>query len=398
MSVGYGNTLCVYVPETLRLRCVLSAPGGLDGAAKKVTINLPEAAAADEPQSSKKKHRESSAGAGRAQLLETRRKMLQLIKSYLDDSNDNSKLVKEITNKMSKCLVSSEQRPSVRLTMKEQELVHKKIMAHNELNFDQKISVFTRMRLHSKGQRYVQQRFNQYLSTNVERIERIESQLVSRAYRLSERHRYAVNRNWFNYRHRLAGRVGGVRVRDIFNFSPVNNEPVPTTTTATITPRKRSRTDSEKGKTKEEETDKTTKVTAEAVPVQSVPQIKHVVFGTGEYAHLLIMCTESRLLVWNLLTLRLQTAVKLSVHRLVIDPYTSLVAAFTKHNELYVFLPSVPMLLYQRKNMPSVFGAAWIPRRYPKSQSLNLDWQATSQLFFLSEKQVGFVRVLFNAI
>lgn len=45
-----------------------------------------------------------------------------------------------------------------------------------------------------------------------------------------------------------------------------------------------------------------------------------------------IVCTENRLLVWNLLTLRLQTALKLSARHIVIDPLTNLIAIFTTRN------------------------------------------------------------------
>lgn len=38
--------------------------------------------------------------------------------------------------------------------------------------------------------------------------------------------------------------------------------------------------------------------------------------------------------------------------------------------------------------MPSIEGLLWLPRRYPKQQSLVVDWQAISQLIFLSKEQV----------
>ena len=37
--------------------------------------------------------------------------------------------------------------------------------------------------------------------------------------------------------------------------------------------------------------------------------------------------------------------------------------------------------------MPEVFGAAWVPREHPTSQSLNVNWQSISQLYFLDHNQ-----------
>lgn len=46
------------------------------------------------------------------------------------------------------------------------------------------------------------------------------------------------------------------------------------------------------------------------------------------------------------------------------------------------------MPVYFKKGMPNIEGAIWVPRRYPQSQSLSVNWQALSNLYFLTEKQV----------
>lgn len=98
--------------------------------------------------------------------------------------------------------------------------------------------------------------------------------------------------------------------------------------------------------------------------------------------------------------------------RITVDPLTSLCAAFTINDErmfrsfisyfwislinffplilaVYVFPPNAPMPLYHRVNIPKIHDAIWLPRRYPKSYSLNLDWQAISTLYFLTKDQVS---------
>lgn len=57
-------------------------------------------------------------------------------------------------------------------------------------------------------------------------------------------------------------------------------------------------------------------------------------------------------------------------------------------NPVHLFQPNVPLPIYQRRNLPKLYGIAWIPRRQPKQRSINLDWQAQSTLYFLTEDQV----------
>lgn len=56
---------------------------------------------------------------------------------------------------------------------------------------------------------------------------------------------------------------------------------------------------------------------------------------------------------------------------------------------MYIFQPNVPLSIYQRRNLPRLYGAAWLPRRHPKNRSVVVDWQALSTLYFLTEEQVN---------
>lgn len=52
---------------------------------------------------------------------------------------------------------------------------------------------------------------------------------------------------------------------------------------------------------------------------------------------------------------------------------------------MFVFPPNCPIPVYGRKKMPNVYGAIWVPRKVQRTNYS--DWQAGSQLVFLTEDQ-----------
>lgn len=52
-----------------------------------------------------------------------------------------------------------------------------------------------------------------------------------------------------------------------------------------------------------------------------------------------------------------------------------------------MFHPNAPLPVYSRANLPDIFGFCWVPKLHPKARSTMTDWQARSQLYFLSTKQ-----------
>lgn len=356
LGVGFGNTLCVYAPETLKLRCALNAPAGLDGAITKLAITLPT-----------DKNKEDSEK--RKRFLEKRKKFQAAIKSLLSGED-----TKSIVNSLgplnpSKCKPSTAKTVDLeKMTKSEQKAVFNTILSSNNINLFQKINMFDELSLRGRVPAKWKPAFEEYCERMNEEQQSLN--IPERILNLTAKHRFNYALKYNNHKHGIKYSDTLRKLRRTVSFAPS------------------AQSQSRANGHNKIDTDTKTTITADTLSQKAMAQVKHLVFCTGEFAHLVVACTDNRLLIWNLLTLRLQSSFKLHVDKIAIDPYTSLVAVTTRYNDLFVFLPNTPIPLYQQKKLPKVAGLAWIPRQYPRTHSLTIDWQAATELYFLSENQV----------
>lgn len=306
-----------------------------------------------------------------------RKKMLNLIKNLIEN-NDNT-IVKSIKKRPVDSMKKEQNRKSIinKLSIDEQELIFNQILACNSMNLFQKINIFDKFKLHARAPLKTRHSFRKYCE--VHNISSNQEEIGKRIQHLSPRDRFIFNHKYNQFVSRNTSNQDLIAsLRRVMKFSQDANDEMVNGDGVDIA-------NSHTEMKLESESERLNK------PMKSISQINHVAFCAGEYSHLVIVCTENRLLIWNLLTLRLQSSFKLSVTSISVDIYTGLVAAFTSNNELTVFLPNTPIPLYQRRDMPRVLGMAWLPRRFPRAHSLTVDWQASTELYILSENQVNFM-------
>lgn len=341
LAGGFGNVLCAWNAETLRLKCVLSAPAGYDGSANRIVLSVP----------SKKKPVDKS------QYLDKKAKVVQQLLEVLESKNASS-LFKNVTPAKKKRFLENHTKPVSDLSNDEKKIVFKRVQLQNELTLLQKAELFHRLRIQCRTAGQMKYKIAEKLAKARDISTQSERHLQKILDDLCQNVKFRCKRKLRQYQRRNESAPNLSQFTSIFDADLRGDScKLPKT------------------------------VPQKSHPLKTTTQIRHIHFCHGEHSHLVVMCTENRLLVWNLLTRRIQVTVNLSVERIAIDSFTNLIAAFTADNELYIFLPNIPMPLYHRKNLPPVFGAAWIPRRFPKSQSLSVDWQAVSQLYFLNHNQ-----------
>uniref|UniRef100_A0A1I8Q2P4 WD repeat-containing protein 75 second beta-propeller domain-containing protein n=1 Tax=Stomoxys calcitrans TaxID=35570 RepID=A0A1I8Q2P4_STOCA len=362
LAAGFGNTLCIYNAEDLKLKAALSAPNGMDGCVNKVQIRIPS----------------KNVNGVKVDLKEKRDRLMKLFSNMLE-LNDET-LIKELHKTVNDKRTISQHKaskPVTRLGDEQKKALYARVLQMHELNLFQKVMIYQKLGIGLKVHPQMASKVADYIHNTVKqrRKEKRVQLLHAQVHHLNKQCR-------FKAKYRLEKHTKRQRIYD----AAITNNLVPLLSLMNLSHNTQTPVTNGSGSSQASKGTKDFK--EKVIPSKpSIAQIRHVQFAAEEYGHLVAVCTERRILIWNLLTLRLQSVLKLSVKHFTFDPQTNLMAVVTNYDELHIFQPNVPLPIYQRRNMPKLHGMAWIPRRYPKQRSLNLDWQAQSTLYFLTDDQ-----------
>ncbi|XP_058986289.1 uncharacterized protein LOC131806328 [Musca domestica] len=356
LAAGYGNTLCIYKSEDLKLKAALTGANGMDGCVTKAQIRLPT----------------KNVNGSKVDLKEKRDKLMKLFSNLLELNEET--LVKELQKTVEDNRKCSEEnlKPAGKLDDKQKMALYSRILQMHELNLFQKVMIYQKLGIGCKVHPQMTTKVIDYIQNSIgqrKKQKRLQT-LYGKTHRMTKSER-------FKAKYRLEQHTKRQRNYDV----AITNNLVPLLSLLNLD----QNTQPPLKKSTEKESI-VNKVVSDP-PRPTIAEIKHVQFAAGEYGHLVAVCTERRILIWNLLTLRLQSVLKLSAKHVTFDAQTNLMAVVTNNDELHIFQPNVPLPIYQRRNMPQLYGMAWIPRRYPKQRSINLDWQAQSTLYFLTDDQ-----------
>ena len=310
LAAGLGNVLCVWDTITFKLKCTLSAPACLDGSINRVLVTLPKQS--ENPRKSQSKESTTA-------MLEKRKKTLELVRTMMDGKGSDA-LVKNITQEKQRYFTKKNfdvEKPQ-NLSAKEKKVIFQRVLEIQELNFNQKIHMLHKLNIFYKISNELETEIcNHIKKTTIKMLEDYERTKRDVAH-LKESDRFQVQ--WKFQKFGLLNRRLGKQTVSMRKLLKERNPD-------------HKRKISEKVEEKIENT--------KTIPIKCLTVINHVIFCMEELSHLVIVTTDDRLLIWNLLTLKVQASFKLSVKNITLDPLTNLIATFTKSNECKLIIKFV---------------------------------------------------------
>ncbi|XP_014294560.1 WD repeat-containing protein 75 [Halyomorpha halys] len=131
------------------------------------------------------------------------------------------------------------------------------------------------------------------------------------------------------------------------------------------------------------------KVTATLNTPSNEKHIRFVEFGQFESFCEIVCATEDEIYVWNLMTLQLSWKFPINVSLLVQDVASSHFAVFSRNNEVFIFKPKSPEIVYSKKRVCDRNGIALSALFVPRQRHLSNvpSWMQNSQLFYINNNQ-----------
>lgn len=314
LAAGYGNTLCIYKSDDLKLKAALTGSNGMDGCINKAQLRIPT----------------QNVNGARNDLKEKRDRLMKLFANMLEMNEET--LIKELhkTVQSAKKAKAAEDSTSSTATLDDKQKVslYTRILQMHELNLFQKVMLFQKLGIACKVHPQMTAKVIDYMSNSINnrRKQHRLKELHLSAHRLNKKDR-------FKAKYRLEQHNRRQRVYD----AAITQNLVPLLSLLNLNKVAKSQQNSNANKQssqpKAAELNSSTNTAVPPPPTPTIAEIRHVQFAAGEYGHLVAVCTERRVLIWNLLTLRLQSVLKLSVRHFTFDAQTNLMAVVTINNE-----------------------------------------------------------------
>ena len=346
LAAGFGNVLCVWDAVSFNLKCALSAPASNDGSTNRVIFSLP-----------------GKSMKAVENLVEKRRKIANMMKSVVDGSCGEL-LVKNITNEKRERFFKKKQvkLESVKsLKRGEKELIFKRVLALPDLSFNQKVQILHSLHIFYKINNRVENEVIDFIRRAATETGHIYKTLHSKMNQVRNHEKYKIQ-----WRFKTWNMLTSKRNRKFASVRKLLTHKI----SDKLLELKKAKENSET-----------------FLPVKNLMDVTNVVFCTEEFSHLVLVTTPDRMLIWNLLTLKIQGSFKIHTKHITLDPLTNLAAVFTKNKELFILHPNPALTIHHQRNVPEIYGAIWVPREVPRAQSVNVNWQATSQLLILTHQQ-----------
>lgn len=278
LSAGFRNSLCIYKSQTLALKAVLSAPGKFNGTIQEVDIQIPQG---------KLENSQSDYNGKKGEVLEKRRRILELFKSLLE-TNDN-KLIQELQKGddavKKKNINSGQSLCNMTLDTAQQEYLFKKIRSLTDLSLFQKVDLYQKLGIYCSVPKESRNQIAKYIAKNILEKDSIECNLDRNIKSLSKKYRFKAKYRIHKHLSRKVKHEDDDKLISVMSLLGLSDHP----TMHHTSHNKKSVVDSKgcNGFIEDDaEMESSSDVMETLKPLEVVSNIRHVAFATGEYAHL----------------------------------------------------------------------------------------------------------------